>query len=489
MGQHIFLSYSRKDIHMMQSFRDDLLAEGLTVWTDEALNTGSQSWKQDIENAIENASALVVILTPNSKKSIWVREEMNYAEAQDVRIFPVLADGEPKDSVPFGFITAQWVDLRSDAEYDYELQKLIFTLRGHVALEIAEDTSEITQDIPAVVDDAPAGTDQSDTAPKTTLAPDAPTRRRRNNVVFPSNISKAIMVLQDRSSKWWRRMDAINHIANLNDPITVPVLEAYLEDKDIDVRRAAEQAIDRLQHEAPTTEPETTDLETNLSDDGVLSNVNAMPPGDDETAVRTFNGNGINGHHAQSDIHSEAAKDDDHRLKLVITGPTDDLRTRFIRAISEIKPVTINRDLKSGKITGDKDAKTTAAMSFGRITVEDELKIYLFGMPGQRHFDFMWKILGEGMLGFVFIVDSTQPQTFRDAKAIFEKFHDQAHVPYVIAADNAKQVDAWRPVDIRIAMRLDNDATIIPVDSHDPASVKQVLLQLIYHISDDETPN
>jgi len=314
-------------------------------------------------------------------------------------------------------------------------------------------------------------------------------------VVFPSNISKAIMVLQDRSSKWWRRMDAITHIANLDDPITIPVLEAYLEDKDIDVRRAAEQAIERLDNKRDARSPEQDDINTATEAEAIpTSHTESIEPASDkdpatprqaydETAIQRFQ---TNGHHETDHTRDDKVSGPDNRLKIVITGPTDDLRTRLIRAVSEIKPVTINRDLKSGKITGDNDAKTTASMSFGRITVEDDLKIYLFGMPGQRHFDFMWKILGEGMLGFVFIVDSTQPQTFRDAKAIFEKFRDQAHVPFIIAADNAKQVGAWRAVDIRIAMRLDDNAMIVPVDSHDPNSVKRVLLELIYHIADDE---
>ena len=457
---HIFLSYSRKDIDFMQQLRDDLRAEGLDIWTDESLVTGSKSWKQDVEHAIEESAALIVILTPNSKKSVWVREEMNYAEAQNVRIFPVLASGTPKESVPFGFITAQWVDLRDDREYMSELQKLMFTLRSHLALEIADEETSIVSNS----DDA----DSSKEPPpihKTTLAPDAPTRQKRTRVVFPSNISKAILLLQDRETKWWKRRDAVTLLGNLKDPIVIPVLEAYLEDYDIDVRYAAELAIEKIK-----TPPEDLDEEQIIvPDDGPLEDDTLTAP---PTSTDASN----------SDHTPHEKPSDDKRLKLVVTSPLDDLRNRFISAVSEIKPVVISRELGE---SGLMDSPQTAAMSFGRITVEDDLMIYLFGMPGQRQFDFMWKVLTVGMLGFVFIVDSTQPHTFRDAKAILEKCRSNVEMPYVIAADNSNQSDAWRPVDIRIAMRLDSEARVVPCVSSDPESVKKVLLELIYTISEE----
>jgi signal recognition particle receptor subunit beta len=58
------------------------------------------------------------------------------------------------------------------------------------------------------------------------------------------------------------------------------------------------------------------------------------------------------------------------------------------------------------------------ALNLARNTVDDDLVLYLFGTPGQRRFDFMWEILAEGMLGFVVMVDSSKPETFREAKSI-----------------------------------------------------------------------
>ena len=75
------------------------------------------------------------------------------------------------------------------------------------------------------------------------------------------------------------------------------------------------------------------------------------------------------------------------------------------------------------------------AMDFGRITVDENLVLYLFGTPGQKRFDFMWEILSEGMLGFIVMIDSTRPETFREARSILETFRAYAPTPYIVAAN------------------------------------------------------
>ena len=107
-------------------------------------------------------------------------------------------------------------------------------------------------------------------------------------------------------------------------------------------------------------------------------------------------------------------------VKMVVTGPFSSGKTQFIQTISEIEVVATER-----KITSDVEKiknATTVAMDFGRITVDEELVLYLFGTPGQKRFDFMWEILSEGMLGFVVMVDSTRPETFREAISILKTF-------------------------------------------------------------------
>src|SRR5438046_8793881 len=107
-------------------------------------------------------------------------------------------------------------------------------------------------------------------------------------------------------------------------------------------------------------------------------------------------------------------------------------------------------------------------MDFGRITVDDDLVLYLFGTPGQRRFDFMWEILAEGMLGFVVMVDSTKPETFREAKSILETFRAYAPTPYVVAANKQDIPEAWPAEDLRIALRIDEHIKLLPcVDQDD----------------------
>ncbi len=96
-------------------------------------------------------------------------------------------------------------------------------------------------------------------------------------------------------------------------------------------------------------------------------------------------------------------------VKMVITGPFSAGKTEFIRTISEIDVVSTERKISSDAEKSQKEA-TTVAMDFGRITVDDDLVLYLFGTPGQKRFDFMWEILSEGMLGFIVIVDSSRPK-------------------------------------------------------------------------------
>ena len=110
---HIFLSYARKDVTLMQRIKQTLIASGLSVWTDEGISPGTPLWDAAIEKALENAGCMVVILTPNVKDAGGVRAEIHYARIHDVLIFPVLAEGSEIDSVPWSLSGTQWIDIRS----------------------------------------------------------------------------------------------------------------------------------------------------------------------------------------------------------------------------------------------------------------------------------------------------------------------------------------------------------------------------------------
>jgi hypothetical protein len=167
-------------------------------------------------------------------------------------------------------------------------------------------------------------------------------------------------------------------------------------------------------------------------------------------------------------------------VKMVVTGPFNAGKTEFIQSVSEIDVVATER-----KITTEAERvkeTTTVAMDFGRITVDDDLVLYLFGTPGQKRFDFMWEILSEGMLGFVVMVDSARPETFREARSILETFRAYAPTPYVVAANKQDYEDAWDIGDMRIALRLDPKIKLLPCIASDKESVKTVLLELLYSI-------
>ncbi|MCX8060963.1 MAG: ATP/GTP-binding protein [Anaerolineales bacterium] len=167
-------------------------------------------------------------------------------------------------------------------------------------------------------------------------------------------------------------------------------------------------------------------------------------------------------------------------VKMVVTGPFNAGKTAFIKTVSEIDVVSTERKItkESEKV---KDT-TTVAMDFGRITIDNDLVLYLFGTPGQRRFDFMWEILSEGMLGFIVMVDSCRPETFREARSILETFRAYAPTPYIVAANKQDRKEAWDLEDMRIALRLDSTVKLLPCVATDKESVKNILLELLYQI-------
>ncbi len=167
-------------------------------------------------------------------------------------------------------------------------------------------------------------------------------------------------------------------------------------------------------------------------------------------------------------------------VKMVVTGPFNAGKTSFIRSVSEIDVVSTERKIS----TAAKRIKetTTVAMDFGRITVDEALVLYLFGTPGQKRFDFMWEILSEGMLGFVVLVDSARPETFREAMGILHTFRAYAPTPYVVAANKQDMEDAWSVDDLRLALKIPEEIKMLPCVAADKESVKNVLLELLYSI-------
>lgn len=170
-------------------------------------------------------------------------------------------------------------------------------------------------------------------------------------------------------------------------------------------------------------------------------------------------------------------------VKIVVTGPFAAGKTTLIRTISEITVLSTERGITDD--TRSRKAETTVAMDFGRITIDRDLVLYLFGTPGQERFDFMWEILGEGMLGYVLLVDAERPETLTEAAGILAAFRRMAHVPFVVALNRTADLDPRAEDRVREALELAPSTPVVPCDATDKDSVKSVLLALLYSVLDD----
>ncbi len=162
------------------------------------------------------------------------------------------------------------------------------------------------------------------------------------------------------------------------------------------------------------------------------------------------------------------------KAKILITGAFNAGKTTFIQSISEIDTVYTDKKMLNS------EEVTTVAMDFGRITVDQDLSLYLFGTPGQERFDFMWDILGEDIIGFVLLVDSVKPDVDSSSK-ILEFFAEQADVPFVVACTKQDQAHSLAIETIRKALQLDN-VPVLPCVATDKESVRKVLLTLLHQI-------
>ena len=167
-------------------------------------------------------------------------------------------------------------------------------------------------------------------------------------------------------------------------------------------------------------------------------------------------------------------------VKVVVTGPFNAGKTTFIKAVSEITVLSTERQVSD--VSGEGGGETTVAMDFGRITVSDDVVLYLFGTPGQERFSFMWETLSEGMLGFVLLVDATDSESLGDAHTMIKFFTDMSDVPFVVAANKVSPEDVDTIRAVRSSLELAEEIPLLPVDARDKDSVKAVLLGLLYEI-------
>lgn len=130
-GPYFFVSYSRADIADQRRIVTELRKRGVNAWVDtENLIPGSPAWEREIERSIRGAAGIIVLLSPDSNDSQWVRRELSFAEEIDKRLFPVHIRGNEDHSIPLRLAAHQRVDLRSN--FNLGMDGLADALNDHL---------------------------------------------------------------------------------------------------------------------------------------------------------------------------------------------------------------------------------------------------------------------------------------------------------------------------------------------------------------------
>ncbi|MFJ9564116.1 GTP-binding protein [Streptomyces fuscichromogenes] len=175
--------------------------------------------------------------------------------------------------------------------------------------------------------------------------------------------------------------------------------------------------------------------------------------------------------------------------KIVVAGGFGVGKTTLVTAVSEITPLQTEALMtEASEETDDLTATpgkttTTVAMDFGRITLDDDLVLYLFGTPGQQRFWFMWDDLVRGAIGAVVLADTRRLKDCFPALDYFES----CGLPYVVAVNHFDGSERFEPEDVREALTIPPRIPVMIMDARRRVSAVETLLSLVAHAL-DETP-